>query len=1051
MPINLEKEFELVTMYRENPVAAARDLLGIDLPPHQRLALRAMWASPNTILVMGRGGGKTFIDALFCVLRAMLYPGEKVGIISASFRQCFFVDMDCLPIFTSHGMISSPEEFFGNITPGVTRIDSILEHNLILNKWKTHGDGFMIDLDGGFSIGGLSRHEVLTISNNGELEYKNLDSLDVGGWVVIKAGNGLFGNRDDIHFEYPSKRKVRKFEVMKEMSPDLAYWIGLITGDGCISHRKKQKNKRNKIIFVNSDSDLIRSCSDFSENNFGIKPEIKRQKNNKSLILNFSSVFLAEFMGNLGVSDKLSYEKEIPSSIRKSSRRNVAAFLSAMFDTDGSFSLTKNKGAIIDLSTSSRIMASQIQCFLLQFGIISSITVSSKAGKRFLTGRKKISNCRTGYKVRITSREMSYLFQREIGFRCIRKKKALEQYLSGNFKGRDLIHHIVPNIHVPLLKLLERIKKKTRYGMIEERFLIRHTANNCRRFRPITKDRLVRVLELADRLVPGAIEIISIRTIVDSGFYFRKISKKTPHSGEAIDIEVDKEHCYVAGGVVNHNSKFVFSEVEKMYDMSPDLRAMCTRRPVKMTDMCYLDFISTGNRPGSVIHALPLGDGGKIRGGRYYTVVGDEAAQIPKDILNVVVRGMLATAKNPMEQVRMLEMQAKLIKEGKLNPEDVKRTNHNRIVLSSTAYFQYNHLWARVQNYINLLTEKKKAMEEAIAKGLPITEEMKVYFRGGELNNGQIPFNIMSDHRRALIAFNCEDLPEGFMDQNTIDEARIESPHYEFMMEFFVYFPADSDGFFPRSLIDKAQNHRNYASAFSLPHQSGMVNIMGIDPARNGANFAIVIIQLNIKEKKARLKRMLTYNKQTYPHMHMEIRRLIKEYNIAEIAMDSGGGGTAIRDLLADEESCPLGHDVILQRDFDEHESRKGKRILSLVEFSRYEWLHDANHNLLLAFQNSSLEFPVEKGALISSDSYDETPEEEIAYMEIKQLIEELQNIITKFTPTGRMQWDTAHKKQRKDRYSALLIGYDMANSYLSSLNKPQQLASGFWQKGGRK
>ena len=497
-------------------------------------------------------------------------------------------------------------------------------------------------------------------------------------------------------------------------------------------------------------------------------------------------------------------------------------------------------------------------------------------------------------------------------------------------------------------------------------------------------------------------------------------------------------------------SKFVFAEVEKMYDMSPDFRSMCTRRPIKMTDMCYLDLIPVGNKPGSVIHALPLGDGGKIRGGRYYTVICDEAAQVPKDILNVVVRGMLATAKNPMEQVRVMEMQQRMIKEGRLDPNDVKRTHHNRIVLSSTAYYQYGHLWTRVSNYVNIITEKKKLMDEAVARGEPVTDEMRVTTRGHELNNGQIPYNVMMDNRRALLAFNCEDLPDGFMDSNTIEEARRESPHYEFLMEFYSYFPPDSDGFFSRSLIDKSQAHRSFSCLMSLPHKEGEVNIMGIDPARSGANFAIVIFKVSIKDRKARVVRVLTYNKQSYPHMHMEIRRLIKEYNISEIAMDSGGGGTTIRDLLADEASCPFGHDVILHRGFEEHEGRKGRRILNLVEFSRYEWLHDANHNLLLAFQNGALELPVEKGALISSSEYDETPEEENAYAEVKALIDELQNIMVKFTPSGRMQWDTAQRKQRKDRYSALMIGYDMAYSYLEDLNKPQQLASGFWL-GGKK
>ena len=101
-----------------------------------------------------------------------------------------------------------------------------------------------------------------------------------------------------------------------------------------------------------------------------------------------------------------------------------------------------------------------------------------------------------------------------------------------------------------------------------------------------------------------------------------------------------------------------------------------------MVDMCYLQFKSTGNRPGSVIHALPLGDGGTIRGARYFTIIGDEAAQIPREVLDVVVRGMMATSKNPMEQVKAMEEQKRLLAEGKI--DKIKKLHNNKIVLSST-------------------------------------------------------------------------------------------------------------------------------------------------------------------------------------------------------------------------------------------------------------------------------------------------------------------------------------------------------------------------------
>ena len=261
------------------------------------------------------------------------------------------------------------------------------------------------------------------------------------------------------------------------------------------------------------------------------------------------------------------------------------------------------------------------------------------------------------------------------------------------------------------------------------------------------------------------------------------------------------------------------------------------------------------------------------------------------------------------------------------------------------------------------------------------------------------------------------------------------------------YFPPDSEGFFPMSLLDKSRKHGDFACEFSFDHnkEKDWITIMGCDPARSGDNFAISIFKVNIKTEKIRLIRVLTYNKMTFPFMHLEIRRLRKLYDVSEIAIDSGGGGQTIRDLLADPRTCPPGDDIILQRDFDEHRFKQGKRILRLVEFSKYEWLADANNNLLLGLQNGTLQIAGEKGSLKNGSDFEETPDEEAARREIDKTIEEMQNIVVTRTQTGRMHWDTPQKHQRKDRYSSVLIGYDQAYSYLDNINKPQSLVSGFW------
>ena len=78
------------------------------------------------------------------------------------------------------------------------------------------------------------------------------------------------------------------------------------------------------------------------------------------------------------------------------------------------------------------------------------------------------------------------------------------------------------------------------------------------------------------------------------------------------------------------------------------------------------------------------------------------------------------------------------------------------------------------------------------------------------------------------------------------------------------------------SLLDKARAHGDFSCALALDNNPDFVNIMGCDPARSGDNFAISIFRGNMKTGKIRLVNVFSYQKKTFPFMHIEIRRLRK-------------------------------------------------------------------------------------------------------------------------------------------------------------------------------
>ena len=75
------------SFYRANPHRFAKDYLGLRLKPFQQIILCMMFRFPNTIYLASRGGGKTFLIAIFCVCYSILYPGTRVCVASRTRRQ----------------------------------------------------------------------------------------------------------------------------------------------------------------------------------------------------------------------------------------------------------------------------------------------------------------------------------------------------------------------------------------------------------------------------------------------------------------------------------------------------------------------------------------------------------------------------------------------------------------------------------------------------------------------------------------------------------------------------------------------------------------------------------------------------------------------------------------------------------------------------------------------------------------------------------------------------------------------------------------------------
>lgn len=418
-------------------------------------------------------------------------------------------------------------------------------------------------------------------------------------------------------------------------------------------------------------------------------------------------------------------------------------------------------------------------------------------------------------------------------------------------------------------------------------------------------------------------------------------------------------------------SKYIFSEVEKLYTRSSILREACEKKPVRGSDLCYLKFKGTDNSNSSYIEALPLGvDGAKIRGSRFYLIEIDELAQVPSQIIDMVIRPFGAVTLEPMERVRYMERMNRLIEAGMATEDDIIEQAANKMVMTSSGYFKFNHMWDRMRNYWQAMTEEGEKTKYAVH---------------------QVPYEMM---------------PKGFLDEENIREAQRTMASVEFMMEYQAVMISDSDGFFKASLLELCTLGSDFS--ICLTGKSGKEYVMGVDPSQGGsASCGIIIVELG---KPSKIVFVRGLKKRTTQEMTVAIQKLTDNFNVIEIFMDSQGGGNAIKDLLQEGYN---DHIPILDKEDENTRATNGKRMLNMINPAP-AWISDANFDTLALLENKDLRFPT---VPTSGNNI-----EEKLYEEVKLLKSQMLNIIVSETSRGVRHFDTPRKGQNKDLYSALVL-----------------------------
>lgn len=502
-------------------------------------------------------------------------------------------------------------------------------------------------------------------------------------------------------------------------------------------------------------------------------------------------------------------------------------------------------------------------------------------------------------------------------------------------------------------------------------------------------------------------------------------------------------------GAAFRQSKVLFEYMESIWKNAPVLRDLCDTNsgPRRDVDRCAM-YINQ-----STITCLPLGDGSKIRGQRANDIIADEFASIPRDIFENVVAGFAAVSASPIEKIKEKAKEKKAKELGLSFPSNSSSFDKsNQIILSGTAYYDFNHFSEYWKRYHAIIESKgnEHLLSEVFGGDVPGDFNWKEY---------------------SIIRMPVDKLPDGFLDSGQIARAKATIHSGIYNMEYGAVFTTDSQGFFKRSLIEACTTSKSKPITFpsgevffeaTLKGDTKKRHIFGVDPASEVDNFSIVVLEINPdhrrivhcwtttrKQHKEKLKSKLVDEDDFYSYCAKKIRDLMKLYPCEEIAIDAQGGGIAVVEALQDKDKIRDGEIPIwpiIEPDKEKDtDNNSGLHILRICQFAKADWVSSSNHGLRKDFEDRVLLFPffdsVSLGLSVEEDNaagrkYDTL---EDCVMEIEELKNELSMIVMTQTSSGRERWDTPEIKLsagrksrlRKDRYSALLMANSSARNFI--------------------
>lgn len=359
-------------------------------------------------------------------------------------------------------------------------------------------------------------HPLLTVSREGDFQWKKAEDIQVGDFLVGRIGDNIYGNNTLVDEEE-------------------SYALGAIVADGYVG----QAGSITLVSGLEEVSDRVESYL-LSLTNKDKLYHDKHQKNATRISLNDYKA-VKEWHDRLGIKYGVAKDKHVPQAIMEAPKNIQLSFLSGYLESECSIN---NQKGCIDVTSASYTLINQVNLMLRNMGYVPTVC------------KKKVKGYeQNDYYVLALGCPDSITLLGELQFISESRKKQLEKFYEAVSKRkRNNKKEQVPFGKELALTYRESYKKED----IPKGFRNKFTIPNS-----ISKTRLRELIEEYDKGDPTLRETLMM--LVNEKYVFEEVVEINDLGEEpTFDVHMPETHSFIAEGIINHNTEIASAVIQQV-------------------------------------------------------------------------------------------------------------------------------------------------------------------------------------------------------------------------------------------------------------------------------------------------------------------------------------------------------------------------------------------------------------------------------------------------------------------------------------------------------